>query len=103
MTSLLLPELLKRLAFEFGELERLLLDGHLGSEESIDLVGLDAQVRESELSTVIITTGVGQLQSGVCLSDRLLNLLPVDLEFFAFFDFFQIELDNETDNKYERG
>ena len=98
VSALVLPELLQGLSLELGELERLLLDGHRVSEQLIKHLSLKTEVRNGNLATVVVATSVRHLESelGVFLPNCLLDLLPVDLELFSFFDLLHVKLHNET-------
>lgn len=97
VSALVLPELLQGLSLELGELERLLLDGHRVSEQLIKHLSLKTEVRNGNLATVVVATSVRHLESelGVLLPNCLLDLLPVDLELFSFFDLLHVKLHNE--------
>jgi len=95
VTALVLPELLEGLAFEFAELKLLLLNGHVRTNELIDQLSLNAQVGECKLATMIVASCVRQFEPGVSSTDSCLDLLPVDLELFAFFQLLHVELDDQ--------
>ena len=95
VTTLVLPELLEGLTFEFAELKLLLLNGHVCTNELIDQLGLNAQVGECKLATMIVASSIRQFEPGVSGADSSLDFFPVDLELFSFFQLLHVELDDQ--------
>ena len=85
VSTLVLPELLKRLTLEFAELELLLLDSHCLCHQLFDKLSLKTQVRDSQLATVIVTSSVCQLKARVSCANCSFDIFPVDLKLLTFF------------------
>ena len=48
---------------------------------------------------MIVTASVNQLQGWLCLSNCLLDVLPVHLELLSFLDLLHVKVDNQTTSK----
>lgn len=82
MAALFLPEFLELFAICDIEGEVVLLDLESGSAKLVKNVTLDSELTEGDLSTVLVHSGVDELELGVFLLNDFFNLFPVNLEIF---------------------
>jgi len=80
VTALLLPKLLKVLSFGDVEFEVVLLHVQRLLAQFVEQIALEAQLGKSEVSAVLVTPGVDQLELGELLLDLSFDELPIDLE-----------------------
>ena len=65
-------------------------------QQSVEDFCFEAQLGDGKLATMVITTCIQDFESLVVLVDSDFNLFPVDFKLFAFFQFFDVELDDQT-------